>query len=1222
MKRKLPNLNYRKLLFAFLSLILLGAVPYFAGSGLDNPEPLGKYLNNNFPATVSISQGLPYVPIYPNLTFDSPLTFNELPNAQRILVGQRDGKIYWFNKTPDVAQKNMLIDLSNKVGVVWDGGFLGLALHPEFDTGAGKDYFYTFYTTKDVNGNNFPNRYTTQNCTSEEYWGNFLILSRYTMNPNTMQVSPSSEQILLKLRMYGTTHRGGGLLFGDDGFLYLTTGDQTAFRKSQDIQNNLDGGVLRLDVDKDPLKSHPPVKNMPNDHGFFDEITGNGYWIPNDNPFLSPSGQNFEEYYSMGHRNPHRMTKDRATGDLYIGEVGLGRHEEINVVKKGGNFGWPVYEGRYKGNLCGNTLYNNMAHEEPLVAFPRSVANAIMGGYVYRGSEIPELQGRYICADYGNGEEIFSVDIDTGSYEQLGSFSSTNIISFGEDKQGEMYILKQGVSTLYKLVTRMTFDETLPQALSQTGAFTNLNNLTPTNGLIPYDLVESFWSDGAAKKRWIGIPNDGTHNTPEEQIDYSENGNWNLPVGSVLIKHFEMPLDENNPSITKRLETRFSVKAADGNFYFATYKWNNAQTDAVLLTSGLDESLTITRADGTTDVQNWRYPSRNECITCHNSSTGGTIGTRTRYLNKDLTYPATGRTANQLVTLSHLGILNQTITDADTPSLLTYKSANDPNATMDEKARSYMDLNCAYCHQAGSDVRADFDLRMSLDLAQTNLLDADIFNSLGIPGERIIAEGEPDKSILYIRANSANSNVSMPPLAKDRVDEEGVALIEAWITQLGTVPVTNVSASPTEVSLEIGETVLPTATIIPADATDQGVSWLSDDSSIASVDPDSGLITAINEGTTSVTVTTDDGGYTASVSVTVNTPVVEIAVYNVLVSPKTVDLEVGETVQLIGAVEPLDATNQNVSWISNDPTIATIDSNGLVTAIGAGVIDVTVSAEDGGYSASAIITVTGGTPPDVAVYNILVAPTTVSLEAGETVQLTATTEPANATNQNVSWISNNPAIATIDSNGLVTAVGEGVIDVTVSAEDGGYSASSLITVTGGTPPPVSVYNILVAPNEVTLGLGETFQLNASTEPSNATNQSVTWFSNNPAIASVDTSGLVTATGLGEIDVTAVADDGGYTASAIINVVASSQSSAVNVFPIPASGRVNVDLAEYEGQEVEIKLYNQNNSLLETFRIDQDHQDINELILDTYPSGYYYLLFQTSDSWSTRPIIIN
>lgn len=1135
MKTRLPLRKPKTYLFVFFSLLLLGAVPYFAGSGLTNPEPLGKYLNGNFPAIVSVPQGLPYEPIFPNLTFDSPLTFNEMPNNNRILVGQRDGKIYWFNKNPNVTQKNMLLDLSNKVGVVWDGGFLGLALHPEFGT-AGNNFFYTWYTTKDQNGNNFPNNYTTQNCDSEEYWGNFLILSRYTMNPNSMQVNANSEQVMLKLRMYGTTHRGGGLLFGDDGFLYLTTGDQTAFRKSQDIANNLDGGVLRLDVDQDPQKSHPPVRTMPDDHGFEDEITGNGYWIPNDNPFLSPGGQAFEEYYSMGHRNPHRMTKDRATGDLYIGEVGGGRHEEINVVKKGGNFGWPVYEGRFKGNYCGNTLYNNMPHEEPLVAFPRSEANAIMGGYVYRGEEVPELRGKYICADYGNGEEIFSVNINDGSYEQIGTFASTNIISFGEDKQGELYILKQGVSTLYKMVTKLTFNETLPQSLSQTGAFTDLTNLTPTDGLIPYDLIESFWSDGALKKRWIGIPNDGTHDTAEEQIDYSENGNWDLPVGSVLVKHFEMPLNENNPSITKRLETRFSVKAADGNFYFATYKWNNAQTDALLLTTGLDENLNIVKADGSTTVQTWRYPSRAECITCHNSSTGGTIGVRTRFLNQDITYPKTGRTANQLVTLSHLGILNEVITDADTPSLLTYKAGDDATATVDEKARSYMDLNCAYCHQAGSDVRADFDLRMSQSLAETGLLDAGINNPLGVVGEKILAEGEPEKSILYLRANSAAPSIAMPPVAKNLVDEEGVALIEEWIEQLGGTP--------------------------------------------------------------------------------------PVSVYNVLLSPETIDLEVGETFQLTAAVEPANATNQNVSWLSNNPAIASIDANGLVTAVGAGEIDVTVSAVDGGYSASALVRVTGGIPPQVAAYNVLISPSVVNLEVGETFQLTGAVEPSNATNQAVTWISNNSSIASIDANGLVTAVGAGEIDVTVSAVDGGYSASSIITVTGGVEPTVSVYNVLVAPKEITLGPGDTFQLTATTEPSNATDQGVTWFSNNPAIASIDDTGLVTATGLGEIDVTVVADDGGYSASALINVVANTQSSKITMYPMPAKEKLNVDLSGFMGKEVDIKLFDQNNKLLDTFKVDRSHQAVNELNLNDYPKGYYYLMFQTDESVSAKPIIIN
>ena len=190
---------------------------------------------------------------------------------------------------------------------------------------------------------------------------------------------------------------------------------------------------------------------MPEDHGFPEEVTGKEYWIPNDNPFLSANGDNFEEYYTLGHRNPHRMTKDTETGTLYIGEIGLSTHEEINIVSPGKNYGWPVYEGYVKKNFCGNTLYNNMAHEGPLLAFPRSQANAIIGGFVYRGAEIPELYGKYICADYGGGEEIWSVDVNNGSYELLGSFLPSNVISFGQDDQGEIYIMKLGTDTLYKL---------------------------------------------------------------------------------------------------------------------------------------------------------------------------------------------------------------------------------------------------------------------------------------------------------------------------------------------------------------------------------------------------------------------------------------------------------------------------------------------------------------------------------------------------------------------------------------------------------------------------------------------------------------------------------------------------------------------------------------------------------------------------------------------------
>ena len=153
-------------------------------------------------------------------------------------------------------------------------------------------------------------------------------------------------------------------------------------------------------------------------------------------------------------------------------------------------------------------------------------------------------------------------------------------------------------------------------------------------------MIESFWSDGALKKRWMAIPNDGSHNTAAEQIRFSENGEWDFPVGTVLIKHFELPVDETNPELTRKLETRFSVKAADGNFYFLTYKWRPDQSNADLLGVGLEEDIQISTGSGTR-TQTWYYPSRGDCMTCHDKALGGTLGLRTRYLNKAITYPST-----------------------------------------------------------------------------------------------------------------------------------------------------------------------------------------------------------------------------------------------------------------------------------------------------------------------------------------------------------------------------------------------------------------------------------------------------------------------------------------------------------------------------------------------------------------------------------------------------
>ncbi|MBC3846768.1 RICIN domain-containing protein [Winogradskyella echinorum] len=1015
---------------------ILGVAPYFIGPGLTQPEAVGTFLNGNFPDVTASAQ--PYQPAFPNLTFDSPLTFTNVPNTNVIILGQRNGEIYWFENDESVTTKNLVADLSNEVGVVWDGGFLGLAIHPEFGT-PGKNYFYTYYTSKDGNGNDYPNAFLSGfGCYQEDYWGGFLYLRRYEVNPTTYTVVPGSELTMLKMRMFSSTHRGGSMDFGNDGFLYLATGEQSAYTKPQNITTNLDGGVLRIDVDQDPTKSHAPIRKL--DTGRFnDEISGVGYGIPNDNPFLSPSGQNFEEYYTIGHRNPHRMTKDKLTGTFYIGEIGESTHEEVNIVSRGKNYGWPVYEGYATGPGAGcggadSGMYNNMPHEGPLVAFPRAEANALMGGYVYRGTDMPDFYGKYICADYGAGEEIWSVDINTGEYDLITAFSPTNIIGFGEDNSGELYLLSQGNNVfLYKLsqVNQSPLDAA-PQLLSQTGAFQDLQTLTPNSGVIPYDLIESFWSDGAIKKRWMVIPNDGTHDTPQEKISFSENGDWEFPVGSVLIKHFELPIDDSNPSITKRLETRFSVKASTGNFYYLTYKWNADETDAVLLDSGIEETIQITTEGGSTRNQTWTYPGTQDCISCHNPATKGTLGPRTRYLNSDITYPTTSITANQLVTLSHLGILDETIDDNTVLGYQTYKAKDDPNATLDEKARSYLDLNCAYCHRpGGTGDRAQFDLRLSNSLVQTGLMYAGTNTPLGIPGERIIVGGDASKSILFHRTESVDQTIAMPPIAKNVADQQGVDLVEEWINQLEPNYENPTINASTYVITNVGSGLAMDIAGISNDNFADVQQW-----NYVSGANQQFIVTPVDG--TSYTIKAVHSNKNIDVQAQGQDPGTNVIQYQ----------ENGTVAQLF-----------SFEYLGNDQYAIRSTSNGLYLGIENNSVSNGGSIKTYNNDGSDFFKWTFTDLLYEPVTGVTVTPTTASVFTEETISLTASVLPNDASEQGIVWSSSDESIAIVDATGTVTGISEGTVSITATTVEGAFTDTAQITVYEGSTIGVSVYTI-------------------------------------------------------------------------------------------------------------------------------------------------------------------
>jgi uncharacterized repeat protein (TIGR03806 family) len=316
-------------------------------------------------------------------------------------------------------------------------------------------------------------------------------------------------------------------------------------------------------------------------------------------------------------------------------------------------------------------------------------------------------------------------------------------------------------------------DGALPKVLSQTGAFADTPHLIPAAGLIPYDLVVSFWSDGANKQRWIALP-DG-------KIKFAASGEWQFPPGTVFVKTFELPIDEAHPELKRRLETRLLVLDASGGVYGVVYKWRADNSDADLISSALTEQIPVKEISGKTRQQTWDYPSRQDCLQCHNARAGGVMGVKTRQMNRAFTYPS-GIADNQLRTWNHLGLFDRSITDAQIANLPALAAIDDSRRSLEDRARSYLDANCAQCHRPGGTV-AYFDARYDTEPAQQQLVDGAVLIDEGIDRPRVISPHDVWRSIAYMRINT-DGDLKMPPLARETIDQRGVALLGQWIVSM------------------------------------------------------------------------------------------------------------------------------------------------------------------------------------------------------------------------------------------------------------------------------------------------------------------------------------------------------------------------------------------------------------------------------------------------------
>jgi glucose/arabinose dehydrogenase len=328
--------------------------------------------------------------------------------SNRLFVAAQRGRIFVFDNDQDVKQSHVFLDIEKQVQDWRAGneeGMLGLTFHPKYkDNGQ----FFVYYTSKD------------EPQTS--------VVSRFTVSKDDAnKADPESETVIRKLKQPFSNHNGGSIAFGPDGYLYIALGDggsrNDPFQNGQNLETQL-GSILRIDVDKQDGDKQ--------------------YGIPGDNPFVG--GKAEPEIYAYGFRNIWRISFDSKTGDLWAADVGQDLWEEINLVTKGGNYGWSIREGAYPFKNIDDPKAKPI---EPVWEYDHQLGKSITGGYVYRGKRVPELQGRYLYADFVTAK-IWALDHDKKSGKASGNYAIESgrlpVLAFGEDANGEIYYFIESVT--------------------------------------------------------------------------------------------------------------------------------------------------------------------------------------------------------------------------------------------------------------------------------------------------------------------------------------------------------------------------------------------------------------------------------------------------------------------------------------------------------------------------------------------------------------------------------------------------------------------------------------------------------------------------------------------------------------------------------------------------------------------------------------------------------
>ena len=676
-------------------------------------------------------------PVYTNLVWAAPMFIAPEPQSNRLfamLNGANDqpAGLVGFHDDPTVKDLTHLMDLEGRIAY-------SFCFDPDYQVNS---YLYLFTNLRlDRFGGGKANR-----------------ISRITIHSDSEQVvDPSTEHVILEWESRG--HDGGGLAFGRDGMLYVSTGDGTSDSDrwvSGQTLDDLLGGVLRVDV-----RNSTPDKP---------------YSVPSDNPFVDLPGAR-PELFAYGLRNPWRLTTDVQSGQVWVGNNGQDLWETVHLIRSGENYGWSVYEGSHPFYL--NRKLGPHSLTLPTAEHSHSEARSITGGVVYRGARWPALRGQYLYGDYSTGK-IWSIRHDgqkVVSHQELAD-TSLAIAGFAVTHSGDVLVVDHS-SGFYRLKTRSKTRLLQPFAtrLSDTGLFTDTAAHKLHPGVIGYSVVAPAWNDGATAERAMAVPN-------AQRVGFSKSGAWAFPEQTALVQTLTVKRQLPNGGVRPfRVETRILLLSQnEWNGY--SYSWNEAQTDAELVPP--EGGMTTFRVQDSPSPggfrrQDWVFPSRADCMVCHGRAAGYVLGINGLNLNREHTYGSV--TDNQLRTLGHAGFFRnrpKTPFKGGVKLVDPYDSAEDT----EQRVRSYLNINCAACHVHSGGGNSKMELKLATARDAMNLIEArPQHDTFGIANAMLVSPGAPGQSVLLQRL-SRRGRGQMPPLGSSAVDRAAIALFQEWIDGL------------------------------------------------------------------------------------------------------------------------------------------------------------------------------------------------------------------------------------------------------------------------------------------------------------------------------------------------------------------------------------------------------------------------------------------------------